>query len=333
MIEKEISHLLEVYKRREDLQSVFPEVEIGNFQAFINWAADVCSKKWSSEEYDFLKKFDLWYINHRKEISIFDRVKNIPQLEKILQVYFRRIELMSTIHVNDFQSLINWAAGVSDERWPDQDFEKIKMYKDWYLNREKPRNDQININQLEEIFNFTDSPMRFSLKTSIEKSEINEHQVTLFMLTVENNLKRTLELGVREGRSTMVLSEAINLIGGHLWSIDIADCPNVKKKMKEMGLEHVWSFIKNDDKEVAKTWDKELDHVFIDTSHTYDDTIEELRIFSKFVVKNGFITLHDIISYPEVLTAIKDFVKENPKKYRFYNYVNNNGLGILRKLY
>ncbi len=71
--------------------------------------------------------------------------------------------------------------------------------------------------------------------------------------------------------------------------------------------------------------------MFIDTSHTYDQTLAELRKFEPFVRKGGLITLHDIMSCPPVLDAINDFLTEKDN-FRFYKFFHNNGLAILRKI-
>ena len=96
-----------------------------------------------------------------------------------------------------------------------------------------------------------------------------------------------------------------------------------------MNLEKYWNFIQADD--LSLIWDKEIDHLFIDTSHTYDQTLAELRKFEPFVRKGGLITLHDIMSCPPVLDAVNDFLIEK-NNFRFYKFFHNNGLAILRKI-
>jgi len=161
----------------------------------------------------------------------------------------------------------------------------------------------------------------------IVPTDIHEHLCTLYLLTKELNLKRILELGTRSGESTVAFLQAAKEIDGHVTSIDIDPCLEAKALIKNLRLQDRWQFIQADDLNVK--WDHPIDHLFIDTSHTYTQTMAELDKFFPLVEKGGIITLHDIITYPEVLQAINDFLKKK-NNITFYKFFNNNGLGILR---
>ena len=126
--------------------------------------------------------------------------------------------------------------------------------------------------------------------------------------------------------------EAVAKIGGHMWSIDINPCLEAKKKITEYGLDKYWTFIQGDDKEIALNWDQAIQHLFIDTLHTYRQAYTELRLYEPHVVRGGFISLHDTRTYPEVFRAIWDFVSNKPKSFRLYNFLHCNGLTVMRKL-
>lgn len=160
-------------------------------------------------------------------------------------------------------------------------------------------------------------------------TDIHEHLATLILLTIELNLKNILELGTRTGESTVALLQASQKIGGTVTSIDIEPCNEAKKLVTELNLNKNWKFIQANDLEL--NWDQEIDHLFIDTSHTYEQTFSELKKFEPLVKIGGIISLHDIISFPEVDLAICDYIK-NRKDMNYYKYYNNNGLGILRKM-
>jgi len=160
-------------------------------------------------------------------------------------------------------------------------------------------------------------------------TDIHEHLQTLHMLTIEMNLKNILELGTRTGESTIALLLATKEIGGKMTSVDIDSCDEAKEKIKELDLEQNWNFIQGDDLNLK--WNESIDHLFIDTSHTYDQTIAELEKFEPYVRKGGLISLHDIVSCPPVLKAIEDFISKRTD-IRFYKFFHNNGLGILRKI-
>jgi len=188
----------------------------------------------------------------------------------------------------------------------------------------------------EKNFNTLDSHYCFSIspKTALEQqmnqpTDIHEHLQTLYMLNIELNLKTILELGTRTGESTITFLLATKELGGTMTSIDIDSCLEAKEKVKQLNLDKYWNFIQGDD--MSLDWSTPIDHLFIDTSHTYDHTLAELRKFEPYVRKGGLITLHDIMSCPPVLDAINDFLTEK-NNFRFYKFFHNNGLGILRKI-
>jgi len=162
----------------------------------------------------------------------------------------------------------------------------------------------------------------------IKRTDIHEHLVTLFMLTRELGLKTVVELGTRSGESTIPLLFAAKEIGGSVFSFDIEDCPAAKKLVSENGLSSYWQFTQTDD--LTVDWQKPVDHLFIDTSHTYDQTIRELRKFEPFVRDGGVITMHDNVSCPDVRRATSDYLKGR-SDLRRYEYLNNNGLTVVFK--
>lgn len=163
------------------------------------------------------------------------------------------------------------------------------------------------------------------------KSNINEHLVTLHMLTVELNLKRVLELGTETGQSTIALLEAVKEIGGRMWSIDFHPCLKAKETIEHYGLSQYWTFIQ--DNTLKVDWKEPIDHLFIDTLHTKDHLTKELNKFEPFVTDGGIITMHDTDGrehFPGMMEAIKAFLKRR-EDLRFYNYLNCGGLGIIFK--
>lgn len=162
-----------------------------------------------------------------------------------------------------------------------------------------------------------------------QPTDIHEHLQTLHMLTIELNLKNILELGTRTGESTIALLLAAKELGGKVTSVDIDPCYEAKEKVKKLGLESYWEFIQIDDLKLS--WKENIDHLFIDTSHTYEQTIHEFKKFEPMVRKGGLITLHDTVSCPPVLQAIHDYISQR-NDIRFYKFFHNNGLGVLRKI-
>lgn len=162
----------------------------------------------------------------------------------------------------------------------------------------------------------------------VQPTDIHEHLQTLHMLSVELDLKTVLELGTRGGESTIALLEAAKKKGGIVYSIDIDPCLEAKAKIHAYRLDKYWVFIQGDDLKVE--WNRAIDHLFIDTMHTYISTIKELEKFEPYVKNGGIIVLHDIVSHPEVLLAINDYAR-NRKDLRIYKYFNCQGLAIIFK--
>ena len=173
------------------------------------------------------------------------------------------------------------------------------------------------------------------LKNASIGTDITAHVVRLYNFTVQLPVKEKIvvELGVRNGNSTVALLAAVNDSGGHLYSVDIAACHGVQERYKD---EPNWTFIHGDDMEVVKRWNKSIDHLFIDTSHTVDHTLMELQEWGKWVKQGGIITLHDIYGLggerSEVWDAIEQHMKENHGKYDFKTFEKSYGLGVLRRL-
>lgn len=162
----------------------------------------------------------------------------------------------------------------------------------------------------------------------IRRTGIHEHLATLHMLTVELGLKTVLELGTGKGESTVALLWAAKQIGGRVYSVDISPCEEAKAKVRKHGLEKYWTFIQGNSLEVK--WDRPIDHLFIDTYHTFEHTIRELEKYEPHVSAGGIITLHDIITWPGVLLAVNKYKAKRPDL-RVYKYFHDNGLAVIFK--
>jgi predicted O-methyltransferase YrrM len=163
---------------------------------------------------------------------------------------------------------------------------------------------------------------------ALRDTDIHEHLVTLYMLTVELRLKTVVELGTRTGESTVALLFAAKECSGEVFSYDINDCPDAKRAVERYGLQGHWHFNRSDDLKVD--WNGPIDHLYVDTSHTYDQTLRELQKFEPHVNHNGIITMHDPIAFPAVRAAATTYMKGRDDM-RLYEYTNNNGLLVIFK--
>lgn len=164
---------------------------------------------------------------------------------------------------------------------------------------------------------------------SKRRTDICEHLTRLYRLTADLPVrdKVVVELGVRHGESTTALIAAVNDSGGHLYSADIVDCSGVHRG------EPNWTFILGDDMDIVKEWNRLIDHLFIDSGHTYEHTLAELREWGQWVKPGGIITLHDtnMPIYPGVPRAIEKYLEEHPS-YGYIEHPECLGLGVIRKI-
>ena len=141
-----------------------------------------------------------------------------------------------------------------------------------------------SLNELEEIE-----------RRSEKRSDISDHLPVIFAETVAKEPGLIVELGVRGGESTFVFERAAKVCGSRLVSVDIDDCSNVSK-MKG------WEFVKADDIAFAKDfpqWCRKwgikpgIDVLFIDTSHEYEHTKNEIKSWFPFLSSAGKVIFHD----------------------------------------
>jgi len=162
----------------------------------------------------------------------------------------------------------------------------------------------------------------------VEPGDIYAHLPTLYRLTRDGPRPRVLELGTRSGDSTLALLLAAKAIGGRVTSVDTEPCPEATARVKAAGLAPHWTFLLSDD--LGLPWRDPIDHLFIDTSHRYEHTLEELRKFEPFVVPGGVITLHDTTSHPEVWRAVESYFRGR-SDIEVYRYFHNNGFTVAEK--
>lgn len=138
-----------------------------------------------------------------------------------------------------------------------------------------------------------------------------------------------IELGVRTGNSTAAFLAA----GAEVWSVDV-EPPAVPGEWHENPR---WHFLCGDDlaPEVAAVLPAEVDVVFIDTAHTYEHTLAELRTYAP---RAGLVLLHDTQWMPggadagspvgPVARALDGYCAETGLSWE--NRPGSYGLGVLR---
>ncbi len=168
-------------------------------------------------------------------------------------------------------------------------------------------------------------------RSCAEASDINEHLTTFVQLCLDLDAKVVIELGVRTGVSTAAWLHAMSITNGHVWSVDTAAAPPMPTTER-------WTFVRGHDLDegVLRQLPDAADIIFIDTSHTYQHTLDELATYASRVRAGGRIACHDTeVELPDgtreepfpVKRAIELFCAAN--NYVWTNSTNNNGLGII----
>jgi cephalosporin hydroxylase len=168
----------------------------------------------------------------------------------------------------------------------------------------------------------------------------------------ELKAQKVIELGVRYGVSTLAWIHALHRQGsGHLWAVDcswpfyIQDDQvriNLLDPQGPLGMVSEWTFILGYDTAPSvldALPDKDVDIIFIDTNHVYEETLVELDLYYPRVRKGGRIYLHDTMlestgndpdsetRFP-VKSAIEKFCKDNHLEWSNAEYCY--GLGLIQ---
>lgn len=172
-----------------------------------------------------------------------------------------------------------------------------------------------------------------------QPTDIGGHLPTLYALA-RNSGGRMVELGVRQGNSTLALWAGAVECNGILTSYDIvSSCRGSALKTAGLPdnsslLKH-WRFICKGSLAAAKDWKNgSVTLLFIDTTHSYDDTLKELLAWGPKVTPRGVICGHD---YNDALRrktfgvdrAVAEYQRRTKEARRLYFLRHTQGLFIL----
>jgi cephalosporin hydroxylase len=120
---------------------------------------------------------------------------------------------------------------------------------------------------------------------------------------------RVIELGTRTGNSTLSLLTGALQSGGHVWSVDPDLCDQDPDGMGPWADDRHWTFIRGDDQDpaVLAQLPRKCDVLFVDTSHHYDHTLNELGLYLPRVVPGGIALFHDTL-----LQGIENYQWDKP---------------------
>jgi predicted O-methyltransferase YrrM len=185
-------------------------------------------------------------------------------------------------------------------------------------------------------------------KTLEGNGDSDKHLMTLFGIALGSGAKNIIELGVRNGDTTLPLALAAKYNEGHLYSVDI----NSTEYRLPEELSKNQTFIQKDAIKFLEDWDNEkpIDLIYVDDWHSYEHVKKELEILDCKVSPSTIILLHDLMYgntcpfYHVDLTNSAGGQWSNGGPYRAVAELNsqfwefstlpwNNGLTILRKKY
>ncbi len=182
-------------------------------------------------------------------------------------------------------------------------------------------------------------------------------KLVLFSLALSIDAKRILELGVRDGGTTLPLLAAAHFTKGYVTSVDIA--PTTFQETR-FDIFHRWCFCQQDalyylKKDCDANVSMRLQHfyydfVYVDDWHSYEHVKQELEYLDQLVRPGSIIAIHDTMYgntepyYHTDLTPnaggqwanggpYRAIAELDPQFWEFSTVPSNNGLTILRKKY
>jgi len=126
-------------------------------------------------------------------------------------------------------------------------------------------------------------------------TDISHHLPALFHEALAATPKLIVELGTRGGDSTFVFERVARRTGATLLSVDIDDCSGVSSYPE-------WVFVQEDDVGFARRFPAwcaqrglapQLDVLFVDTTHAYEQTRAELQAWMRYLAPGGRALFHD----------------------------------------
>jgi predicted O-methyltransferase YrrM len=139
-----------------------------------------------------------------------------------------------------------------------------------------------------------------------------------------------VELGCFVGWTSAHLAFALKAGGqaGSLYCVDPnqSHLETALTNLKRLGLEQKVTFLKGFslDETVISRLPKEIDILFIDTTHRYPDTLHEIAAYTPRMAAGGLIVLHDSICWPGVRRSLIELTG----RFRLLTFATEKGNGV-----
>jgi hypothetical protein len=127
------------------------------------------------------------------------------------------------------------------------------------------------------------------------RTDISDHLPTLFAESLSFRPHLIVELGVRGGESTFVFERVARLSGARCVSVDVEDSSHLRQSPQRL-------FVQSDDIEFARRFPEwcrqnrlpaEIDILFIDTSHFFEHTVQEIEHWFPLLASCAKVFFHD----------------------------------------
>lgn len=134
------------------------------------------------------------------------------------------------------------------------------------------------------------------------------HETFANWLVETVNPTTTVELGVDYGFSLFALAiperghvYGIDLFGDYQknYTGDLTTKPHVEKFIQDHNFTNI-TLIQDDFANVARTWNRPVDILHIDGTHTHEAISQDWANWSGFVLDHGMIIMHDVIYFAEL---------------------------------
>ena len=152
-------------------------------------------------------------------------------------------------------------------------------------------------------------------------SDIQDH-LPLLRESAHGNV---MEIGVRGGMSTSALLAGVEAKGGHVYSVDINNCPIFTGHPQ-------WSFMVADSireiERISKFVPDSLELLFVDGDHTYEGCLADLHNYAPRAKK---VLIHDCecpLTFPGVRKACEEYAKRTGRS--FHVISGSYGMGVLQ---
>lgn len=232
--------------------------------------------------------------NNKNLYIIFDAF-NIDKTNMPLNyIVYQTLNLKEHGLTTDYLNILSDAIAVWDGDWQNIKKYDFKVYNHYYF-PENYEYAQACILPCQLPHSVLRSYKELLCYSNSKNTDISNFIPIIFAYTIVANPKNILELGIRTGESTISFSKAAALINAKLFGVDLdAQIPTIYRTLNNA------SYFSMNDLEFPDFYigdtrfnkDK-MDIIFIDTSHLYNHTVDEIKKFLPLLSDDGMLMFHD----------------------------------------